>query len=79
MEAPFTISLPMLESCSTQVSIDIYGNGPDLPAIKAEAERRGLPLQFRGQADHCSKELQEYKVQTGFTLRLVIKAPARAF
>ncbi len=45
-----------------QVSVDVFGKGPDLAAIHAEANRRKLPLAFKGHADHCSSELQEYKV-----------------
>lgn len=42
--------------------VDIYGDGPDLAAIQADAAARGLPLVFKGQADHCSPALQEYRV-----------------
>ncbi|WIA40367.1 hypothetical protein OEZ86_013731 [Tetradesmus obliquus] len=45
-----------------QVPVDVYGSGPDLAAIEAEAARRGLALSFKGQADHCCPALQEYKV-----------------
>jgi digalactosyldiacylglycerol synthase len=45
-----------------QVPVDVFGVGPDLAAIQTEAERRRLPLIFRGQVDHCSAQLQEYKV-----------------
>eukprot|EP00878_Enallax_costatus_P020021 GHUV01021149.1.p1 GENE.GHUV01021149.1~~GHUV01021149.1.p1 ORF type:complete len:249 (+),score=80.88 GHUV01021149.1:1142-1888(+) len=44
-----------------QVPVDVYGVGPDLASIQADAERRGLPLVFKGHADHSSTELQQYK------------------
>jgi hypothetical protein len=47
-----------------QVAVDVYGAGPDLSAIEAEATRRGLALSFKGQADHCCPALQEYKVRS---------------
>lgn len=46
-----------------QVFVDVFGAGPDLGAIQAEAARRGLPLTFQGQADHCSPALREYKAR----------------
>eukprot|EP00879_Flechtneria_rotunda_P010803 GHRR01011289.1.p1 GENE.GHRR01011289.1~~GHRR01011289.1.p1 ORF type:complete len:484 (+),score=165.02 GHRR01011289.1:149-1600(+) len=45
-----------------QVPVDVYGVGPDLHAIQAEAASRGMPLVFKGQEDHCSAALQQYKV-----------------
>jgi hypothetical protein len=48
--------------CCLQVAVDVYGSGPDLSAIEAEATRRGLALSFKGQADHCCPAVQEYKV-----------------
>lgn len=49
---------------SLQVAVDVFGGGPDLPAIQAEAARRGLPLSFLGHADHCSPVIWQYKVRT---------------
>jgi hypothetical protein len=44
--------------------VDVFGGGPDLPAIQAEAARRALPLSFLGHADHCSPLIWQYKVRT---------------
>lgn len=55
----------LLTGVVVQVPVDVFGVGPDLSAIQAEAERRRLPLTFLGQVDHCSAQLQEYKVRHG--------------
>eukprot|EP00775_Hariotina_reticulata_P005176 gene5176-5414_t len=45
-----------------QVAVDVFGGGPDLPAIQAEAVRQGLALSFLGHADHCSPRIWQYKI-----------------
>jgi digalactosyldiacylglycerol synthase len=42
--------------------IDVYGEGEDLPAVKAATKNASLDLRFRGARDHADPSLQCYKV-----------------
>lgn len=42
--------------------VDIFGNGADLQAVKQEAEKRHLDVEFLGARDHADPSIQDYKV-----------------
>lgn len=44
------------------LSIDCYGAGEDLDAVKEAAGRAGLPLHFHGAKDHLDESMHEYQV-----------------
>eukprot|EP00891_Asterochloris_glomerata_P002161 jgi/Astpho2/2161/e_gw1.00040.194.1_t len=44
------------------ITLDCYGNGEDLEAVKAEAKRRALNMKFHGAKDHLDQSMHEYKV-----------------
>eukprot|EP00250_Pteridium_aquilinum_P012616 c20837_g1_i1 orf=89-2581(-) len=44
------------------LSVDVYGNGEDSTAVKAEAEKLGLSLKFHQGRDHADTSLHGYKV-----------------
>ncbi|KAF8056763.1 DGD1 [Scenedesmus sp. PABB004] len=44
------------------VEVDVYGAGPDLPAVQQEAASRRLNLHFNGPRDHADASLADYKV-----------------
>ena len=47
---------------STPVSVDVFGGGDDLAAVKSSAAERKLPLQFMGPRDHADPALHDYSV-----------------
>ena len=49
------------EDSSPLPTVDVYGKGDDLDAIKKESQRRDLPLRFLGPKDHLSPDVAEYK------------------
>ena len=44
------------------LQMDVFGSGEDLDAVTREAREKGLPLTFRGRADHASDQMHDYKV-----------------
>ena len=57
-------------------AIDCYGNGEDLPAVKASSRAKQLPLTFHGAKDHLDDSMHEYKVgrRQGFLLLACLRA-----
>lgn len=47
------------------VSMDCYGTGEDLEAVRQEAQQRSLGLRFHGAKDHLDKSMHEYQVGRG--------------
>jgi digalactosyldiacylglycerol synthase len=47
---------------STPVSVDVFGGGDDLAAVRSSAEERSLPLHFMGPRDHADAALHDYSV-----------------
>ena len=47
---------------STPVSVDVFGGGDDLAAVKSSAAERLLPRQFMGPRDHADPALHDYSV-----------------
>jgi digalactosyldiacylglycerol synthase len=43
-------------------SVDCFGSGEDLPAVKQEAQKKELGLNFMGPRDHLDDSLHDYKV-----------------
>jgi digalactosyldiacylglycerol synthase len=46
----------------TPVSVDVFGGGDDLAAVRSSAEERSLPLHFMGPRDHADAALHDYSV-----------------
>lgn len=46
----------------SNVSIDVFGGGPDLQAVENEAAKRNLNLHFLGAKDHSDSDFRRYKV-----------------
>ena len=44
------------------LQMDVFGSGEDLDAVMRESREKGLPLTFRGRADHASDQMHDYKV-----------------
>jgi digalactosyldiacylglycerol synthase len=44
------------------VAVDCFGAGEDLDAVKQEAERRRLAVNFHGARDHLHEDIHEYRV-----------------
>ena len=44
------------------VPVDCYGAGEDLEAVKLEAQRRQLAVEFHGAKDHLHEDIHEYRV-----------------
>jgi digalactosyldiacylglycerol synthase len=42
--------------------VDCYGGGEDLPALRAAAAARALPLAFHGPRDHLDARMHDYRV-----------------
>jgi digalactosyldiacylglycerol synthase len=47
---------------ATPVSVDVFGGGDDLPAVRDSATKRALPLNFMGPRDHADAALHDYNV-----------------
>lgn len=47
---------------SSVPSVDCFGTGPDLAALRSSASSRNLPVQFHGAADHLAPKLHDYRV-----------------
>lgn len=60
-----------------RVPVDVYGSGPDLPAVVEEAQGHALPLHFAGARDHADASLADYKVRAH--QRFYLRAWTRAF
>jgi len=49
------------ESGQGKLSLDVFGSGPDLEAIKAKASRLQLDTSFHGSKDHLDPSLHAYR------------------
>ncbi len=49
-------------TCATPLTVDVFGGGDDLAAVRASAAQRGLPMQFKGPKDHAHPDLHDYRV-----------------
>ena len=47
---------------NSPVPVDCFGAGEDLEAVRHEAERRQLSVNFHGARDHLNEEIHEYRV-----------------
>ncbi len=50
------------DASNVPVSVDVFGGGDDLAAVKASAAERHLPLSFMGPRDHADAALHSYSV-----------------
>ena len=44
------------------LEMDVFGSGEDFDAVTNKSREKGLPLTFRGRADHASDQMHDYKV-----------------
>ena len=47
---------------SAPLSVDVFGGGDDLAAVRSSAQQRNLPLHFCGPRDHAHASLHPYRV-----------------
>ncbi|WPT11845.1 Digalactosyldiacylglycerol synthase 1 [Picochlorum sp. SENEW3] len=50
------------DKLADDLTVDCFGTGEDLPAVKSESERKHLGLHFMGARDHLDESLHDYKV-----------------
>ena len=58
----YTELLDLLSSSPQKIPVDCFGAGEDLEAVRDEASKRRLNLQFHGARDHLDDSIHEYKV-----------------
>lgn len=51
------------ENTGSNLAVDAFGGGADLPDVEASSSSKGLSIKFHGPKDHLSPEVHEYKVE----------------